>query len=171
MTNDDMDFIRAEINQLCYAYRDKSPNCISALRVLEIAIEKYYQQQQKEKEKMMDTTNVNPAEIINNVAEKCHYNSLSHGFWETDFNFGEKIALMHSELSEALEKHRKTVALGKNDEPDEHCPQHGGIAIELADVVIRVFDLAAHMKMNIGGAILDKMEFNKNRPHKHGKAY
>lgn len=87
------------------------------------------------------------------------------------WNFGEKIALMHSELSEALEKHRKTIGKGQPDQPDEHCPQFGGIDIEFADVVTRLMSLCQKMGIDLAGAILAKMKFNEMRPMKHGKAY
>lgn len=102
---------------------------------------------------------------------------VDHGFWssgekEGQYNFGEKIALMHSELSEALEKHRVDMAKhGTVGSPDEHCPEHTGVAVEFADVIIRVFDLCGAMKIDIGRVVLDKMEYNRSRPIKHGKAY
>lgn len=126
------------------------------------------------------------ASAINDTAELCHRISKEHGFWDVinvsnedgsvkgqmiQFNFGEKIALIHSELSEALEKHRKGIAKTGQDAPDEHCPAFGGIDIELADAVIRIFDLAASMGINIGRAIEAKCKFNESRPMKHNKAY
>lgn len=137
-------------------------------------------------------------DTIENLCENIHSWAVEWGFWDEGaikrsvyfcegdglpgetreittitkpWNFGEKIALIHSELSEALEKHRKTLGKGLPDEPDEHCPQHGGIAIELADAVIRIMDLAGKLEIDLGRAILDKMAFNQTRPKKHGKAY
>ena len=44
--------------------------------------------------------------MINDLVKRAHDNSIKHGFWEKDKNFGEVIALMHSELSEAFEEYR-----------------------------------------------------------------
>lgn len=73
-----------------------------------------------------------------------------------EINFGEKIALAHSELSEALEGHRK-------DLMDDHLPTRKMVEVELADVVIRVFDLARGFNLDIAGAIAEKIEYNKTR--------
>jgi len=85
---------------------------------------------------------------------------------------GTKIALIHSEASEALEGHRK-------DRMDDHLPDVKQIEAELADVVIRVFDLAGGLGFNLGETIVKKLVFNATRPdHKlanraaeGGKAY
>lgn len=100
--------------------------------------------------------------------------AVKWGFWDDKDNplkFAEKIALCHTELSEALEKHRKTIGKGLPDAPDEHCPEFGGVEIELADTVIRLMDMSANMGFNLGGAIEAKMKFNHTRERKHGKAY
>jgi NTP pyrophosphatase (non-canonical NTP hydrolase) len=109
---------------------------------------------------------------LKGIADMCHQISKDHGFWDDPvWNFGEKIALVHSELSEALEKRRKTVGKGLRDAPDEHCPEHGGIAVELADAVIRIFDLCGKMEIDVEAAILAKMRCNESRPYRHNKAY
>lgn len=87
----------------------------------------------------------------------------AQGFWESD-NTGEKIALMHSELSEALEADRKNLDA-------EHIPGFTGVEEELADVIIRILDFAGHHQLRLGEAISAKIVYNLTRPFKHGKAY
>lgn len=86
------------------------------------------------------------------------------GFWPENRNFGEAIALVHSELSECLEAHRKSL-------PDSHLPQHKGVEVELADALIRILDMAAGFNLDVIGALKAKLIYNVNRPYKHGKAY
>lgn len=85
------------------------------------------------------------------------------GFW-TSANVGEKIALMHSELSEALEADRKNLT-------SDHIPDFTGVEEELADVVIRILDFAAEHDLRLGEAVIEKMHYNLSRPYMHGKKY
>lgn len=71
-------------------------------------------------------------------------------------NVGEVIALMHSELSEALEAYRR-------DLMDDKLTTRKGIEVEFADCIIRILDTAAAMKLDIAGAIVAKNRFNKER--------
>lgn len=109
---------------------------------------------------------------INKASMECFNNSFSHGFWD-EFIDGQdpltfyehaipiKLALIHSEVSEALEGDRNGIA----------ADEKGGLGEELADVVIRVFDLAAAQGIAIGSVIAHKMEVNASRPKMHGKRY
>lgn len=89
--------------------------------------------------------------------------NASQGFWESD-NTGEKIALMHSELSEALEADRKDLA-------SDHIPEFSGVEEELADCMIRILDFAGHHDLRLAEAFTAKLQYNLSRPYKHGKAY
>lgn len=71
-------------------------------------------------------------------------------------NFGEVVALMHSELSEALEADRKGLA-------DDKLPHRDGREVEFADCVIRIFDTAAALGLDLAGAIIEKNRFNRKR--------
>jgi len=102
---------------------------------------------------------------LGELAEDIHAWACVKGFWDDDRGAGECIALMHSELSEALEAERH------GNPPDEHCPEYDSVTIELADCIIRILDYAGAHDLDIGGAIMAKMRFNETRPHKHGKEF
>lgn len=121
---------------------------------------------------------------IDNYVRRAYNNSKDHGFWEdfdktykiikhadtteelvtkyvTDTKL-HKIALMMSELGEAVEGVRKPG-------PDQHCPEYTSEEIELADCIIRIFDYAGAFSIRLEEAIGAKMQYNQSRPYKHGK--
>jgi NTP pyrophosphatase (non-canonical NTP hydrolase) len=116
------------------------------------------------------------------LQDMCHNAAKESGWWK-DINtgedvigrphcVGEKLMLIVSEVSEAMEGHRKNLM-------DDKLPHRKMIEVELADAVIRIFDLAGAMGLDMGGAIMEKMQYNatredhkiENRRAKGGKAY
>lgn len=98
-------------------------------------------------------------------AKDVHETAMTKGWWENPRSTAESIALMHSELSEALEADRA------GNPPDDKIPEFTGIEAELADCVIRILDFAIGRQYDVIGAMIAKAEMNKGREYKHGKQY
>lgn len=100
---------------------------------------------------------------VNEIAKDIHENAVAHGWWEEQRSLGDIIALIHTELSEAFEEFRnkKGYLYYDNGKPE-------GIAVELIDAVIRIFDFLYHQGIDIDKILVEKHEFNKTRPYKHG---
>lgn len=103
-------------------------------------------------------------EEINNLSKQIYLDNKNKGFWDKPLSTGEAIALMHSELSEALEADRKNLM-------DDKLSLRTGLEVELADAVIRIMDYCGGHDLNLGGAIYEKLAYNRTRPYKHGKNY
>ena len=96
----------------------------------------------------------------------CHEASYQAGWWhnldtgnhsrENPLTFSNKLCLIHSEISEAMEADRKGLM-------DDKLPNRDGREVELADAVIRIFDLAGAYNMDLGSAIAEKMKYNTER--------
>lgn len=111
---------------------------------------------------------VNNQELYRDVYELtkvCHSASFNAGWWkdksgkdirENPYCFSNKLALVHSELSEALEGDRK-------GNMDDHLPHRRATEVELADALIRIFDLAGAFDLDVAGALVEKMEYNSKR--------
>jgi NTP pyrophosphatase (non-canonical NTP hydrolase) len=128
------------------------------------------------------TSKEDKEKVENNIKELvalCHGKALDGGWWHDlktgerlQRNKGELIALMHSELSEALEGIRKNLN-------DDHLPNYKSEEVELADLLIRVFDYCGAFELKVAEAFIDKIEYNshradhkpENRIKENGKAF
>jgi len=124
---------------------------------------------------------------INQLSQEINDNARAKGFWDKERNTGEMLMLIVSEISEALEADRKDRYCDWSfDTPpiihpeqlnDDEFKQLFAERVkdkfedELADAVIRIFDLAYSKNINLQWHIEAKMRFNAMRPHMHGKKY
>jgi hypothetical protein len=113
----------------------------------------------------------------NMMATVIHEDNARKGFWpkggringlpaavEGERNVGEMLMLAVTELSEALEAHRKNLM-------DDKLPHHKGMTVEIADAIIRLMDTGYGLGLPVAEALIEKLAYNRTRPFKHGKAY
>lgn len=109
--------------------------------------------------------------MLNELAKEIHQIAVEHGWWENERNFGESLALVHSEVSEVLEdwRHGRSMdTIQWEVGPHSGKPKPAGIPIEMADIIIRVLDLCAFYGIDIETAITEKIAYNRERPYRHG---
>jgi NTP pyrophosphatase (non-canonical NTP hydrolase) len=113
---------------------------------------------------------------LNELAEDIGQTSEAKGFWSDEIDnlslIPLKLALIHDEVSEALQVHREEY--DDSDEDGVSCMtemQEADFTEELADIIIRTLDLAGYYDLDIGESIIAKVEKNQARPRLHGKRY
>lgn len=104
------------------------------------------------KQKLMEETK--PMKTIREWQHACHENAINHGWWEEKRPIPELLCLVHSEVSEALEAYRKADMVGFRE--------------EMADIAIRLLDLAEAYGVDLEREIAAKHEKNILRPYRHG---
>lgn len=105
--------------------------------------------------------------LLNELAQEAHKIALDHGWWDKERSFPETVALCHSELSEALEEYRNdTPVLYVSGNAEGHKPE--GVAVEMADCVIRIMDWFGSVNIDPTEIIQMKMQYNRGRPYRHG---
>lgn len=130
--------------------------------------------------------------MINELSKQIHAVNVKNGFYEDEKNIGEMLALIHSEVSEALEAHRKgkhaslerffevEATINPNHESKAevsiwkdlfHKHIKDTFEDEIADAMIRLMDLAAYMGIDLEKHISLKVAYNATREYKHGKKY
>lgn len=131
-----------------------------------------------------------PKPWINRLSEAAHTRARASGFWDPigysqamsetgvpdpdeplcplgEMAIAQKVALIHSEVSEALEALRD----GHIHMTRGECGKPEGFVVELADAIIRIADVAGAMKLDLDAAIVAKVEYNTERPRRHGKRF
>lgn len=94
------------------------------------------------------------AKEINEVNRNNGWNVLEPSQWSDAYKIPAILALIHSEVSEALEAFR----IGDRENFEE----------ELADVIIRVLDCAGGLDLDMEAAVASKIEKNRSRGYRHG---
>jgi NTP pyrophosphatase (non-canonical NTP hydrolase) len=112
-----------------------------------------------------------PLQTVSELQRECWQINEDHGFHE---DFGphtmiEKLALITTEVAEAIEEWRDGRGADEIYYTDEKPGKPEGVPVELADVVIRTLGLAHQYGIELVDVINLKIEYNRGRPFKHGR--
>jgi len=107
---------------------------------------------------------------LQTLQDFCHNDQVKAGWWSdletgepANLNVGERLMLIVTEVSEAMEGARKNLM-------DDKLPHRKMLEVELADAIIRILDLGGAARLDIGGALLEKLQYNRIRLD-HTKAH
>jgi NTP pyrophosphatase (non-canonical NTP hydrolase) len=106
---------------------------------------------------------------IESLINESHQTATAKGWWDDpNRNVGELLALIHSEVSEALEVYRVKGkdSLNENWLGDKGKPE--GFTVELADVIIRIADFCGEFGLDLEESLTAKLAYNRTRPYRHG---
>ena len=99
------------------------------------------------------------------MAQRVHALSREQGFWDGERHPSHPIAHAMSELGESFEAWRM------GNPPDKNISHRSAVEVQLGDVLGLLLDMSAGYDLDLAGALIDKMEFNKGRGRLHGKRY
>lgn len=105
------------------------------------------------------------ADAIRHLCQTCHVQAGAAGWWH-DLETGESLIgkrnvpemlmLIVSEVAEAMEGYRK-------DKADDHLPHRKMFEVEMADALVRIFDMAEAEGLDLAGAFVEKLAYNASR--------